>query len=139
MAEERTAAQAKADNIAKMGPELGEVYSALWQETALLSIRWFEFLELFATKPSRIDLLNRAAPRFFRTVQDVLFEAVVLHVARMVDPPKSAGKENLSLQAVVELRRTRPSTSLLTMPSLNPRLPENGATGCSPIVTASTP
>lgn len=103
---DRTADEAKADNVAKMGKELGEVYSALWQETTLLYQRWLVYRDLFGAKRERVDLLNRAAPDFFRTVQDVLLESIVLHIARMVDRHETFGnksKSNLSLQTISQL------------------------------------
>jgi hypothetical protein len=57
-------------------------------------------VQLFGAKESRIDLLNRAAPRFARLLQDSLWEDVLLHIARLTDPPKSMGKSNLSIQAL---------------------------------------
>jgi len=97
LATERTAVQAKADNIAAMGQPLGEQYSALWQELVWLYRIWGEYIDLYGTKPSRVELLNLAAGSFFRVVQDALWEQTLLHIARMTDPPKSAGKTNLSL------------------------------------------
>lgn len=98
---ERTAEDILAENIRVMGRDLGELYSALWQEVAWVHSKWAEYVELFGTKESRIDLLNRAAPRFARLLQDSLWEDVLLHVARLTDPPKSMGKSNLSIQALV--------------------------------------
>jgi hypothetical protein len=94
---ERTADQTKANNIAKMGEAIGSVYTALWQEVAWIHKKWAQYVALFGTSPERIALLNKAAPSMFRTVQDTLWEAVVLHIARLTDPPRSAGKENLSV------------------------------------------
>ena len=94
---DRTAAQAEADNIGVMGAEIGKMYSALWQEVAWINKKWNQYIELFGTSPDRIELLNRAAPSFFRTVQDSLLEDVLLHLARLTDRPKSAGRQNLSL------------------------------------------
>lgn len=107
-ASERTAAQAKADNIAKMGVEIGTVYSALWQEVAGIHKKWAQYVELFGTSPARIDLLNQAAPSMFRTVQDTLWEDVLLHLARLTDPPKSMGKANLSLRHLAVLVAASP-------------------------------
>jgi hypothetical protein len=42
--------------------------------------------------------MNEAAPQFFRIVQDELFDMIVLRIARLTDPPKSAGKSNLTIQ-----------------------------------------
>src|SRR6266851_3091775 len=100
---EQTAEEAKKASIAKMGTALGEQYSALWQEVTLINMRWHEFVELFGTKKTRIDLLNRAAPFFFRTVQDTLWEAILLHLARLTDPPQSAGKSNLTIRNLPNL------------------------------------
>lgn len=94
----RTAAEAQAHNIASMGEEIGKIYSALWQEVASIHNKWAQYVALFGTSPSRIELLNEAAPSFFRTVQDALWEGVLLHLARLSDPPRSAGKENLSIR-----------------------------------------
>ncbi len=94
---QRTAAQAEIDNIAAMGTAIGKTYSALWQEVAWINKKWNQYVELFGTSPERIELLNRVAPSFFRTVQDSLLKDVLLHLARLTDPPKSAGRPNLSL------------------------------------------
>jgi hypothetical protein len=93
-----TAEEAKRTNIEKMGAELGVQYSALWQEVALLQRNWGEYLALFGTKPSRIDLMNHAAPYLFWMVQTDLLDATLLHIARLTDPPKSAGRANLTIK-----------------------------------------
>jgi hypothetical protein len=98
-----TAEEAKLENIKRMGEPLGKLYSALWQEVSWLNFKWTEYVELFGTKPSRIQLLNKAAPAFFRIVQDSLWEDTIIHIARLTDPPKSAGKENLTVQALSPL------------------------------------
>jgi hypothetical protein len=98
-----TAEETRLHHIETMGEPLGCVYSALWQEVAYIHHKWSEFLELFGKKESRINLLNDAAPHFFQIVQDVLWEDIILHIARLTDPEKSMGKKNLSIQAITEL------------------------------------
>ena len=83
-----------------MGEPVGSIYSQLWQELAWLYRTWAEFVALFGTKESRVTLLNEAAPAFTRIVQDALWEGVILHIARLTDPPKSMGKTNLSVCAL---------------------------------------
>jgi hypothetical protein len=103
---DQTAEEAKAANIEKMGDSLGAIYSALWQECAVVHFDWYEYNELFGEKPDRIVLLNEAAPRFFRLVQDRLWETMLLHLARLTDPAKSFGKDdkaNLSIKALPDL------------------------------------
>lgn len=99
----RTAEEAKLEYIKCMGKPLGKLFHALWQEVAWLHSKWAEYVELFGTKPSRIELLNEAAPLFFRIVQDSLWEDTILHIARLTDPPKSVGKDNLTIQAIPNL------------------------------------
>jgi hypothetical protein len=95
-----TAAEAKQEHIQKMGRALGLLYDALWQEVAWLYAGWLEYVELYGAAASRVELLNQAAPRFFRMVQDSLWEGTILSIARLTDPPKSMGKENLTIQAL---------------------------------------
>lgn len=108
----RSAEESKADHVAAMGTELGEFYSALWQELAWTHSKWAEYITLFGTSSARIDLLNQAAPRFFRTIQDSLWEDVLLHVARLTDSPRSAGKENLSIRRLPTLAVLADETEL---------------------------
>ena len=98
MATHKTAEESQKEYIEVMGEPLGKQFHALWQEVAWLYTKWGEYVALFGTKPSRIDLMNRTAPLFFRVVQDSIWEETILHIARLTDPPKSMGKENLSIQ-----------------------------------------
>lgn len=98
MSNQKTPEQVKKEYIAIMGEPLGKLFNALWQEVAWLYTKWDEYVALYGTKPSRIDLMNKSAPIFFRIVQDSLWEVTLLHIARLIDPPKSAGKENLSIK-----------------------------------------
>lgn len=101
-----TAEESKAHYIAKMGDALGTQYAELWQEIAALHLTWLEFVELYGTKESRIALLNRAGGGFFGIVQDRLFEAVALHIARLTDPSLSLGRKdraNLTLRNLPDL------------------------------------
>lgn len=84
----------------RMGEPLGQLFSALWHELVWLRIKWNEYVELFGTSPERIDLLNRVAPNFFGIIQDIMLNDISLHVARMTDAPKSAGKETLTIRAL---------------------------------------
>lgn len=104
---EQTAAEAKDENIAKMGEPLGAIYSALWQEVATLHFHWKEYVELFGTDSERIKLLNRVAPHFFRMIQDGVWELSLLGLTRLTDPAASKvrkeEKTNLTVQALPEL------------------------------------
>lgn len=103
MSVDRTAEEVRQHHIEVMGEELGSLYNALWNELAWLYLKWGEYVELFGTKPSRIELINKVAWHFFRIVEDSLWEGSLLHIARLTDPPKSVGKENLTILRLPDL------------------------------------
>ncbi len=100
-----TAAQAKERHIAAMGEPLGRVYDELQQECWRLHSLWAEFTTMYGHSSERIDLLNAAAGHFFRVVQDTLWEATLMHIARMTDRPTPAGRDTLTLQRLPGLVR----------------------------------
>jgi hypothetical protein len=44
------------------------------------------YVALFGTSPEGIALLNRAAPRSFRVMQDSVWDDVLLHFCALTDP-----------------------------------------------------
>jgi hypothetical protein len=84
---EQTGEEAKEKNIKAMGQTLGVQYTQLWQEIAHMNIMWKEFIELFGSKLSRIELLNRSAGAFFSMVQDGI-ETCKRHLCRLVHNPE---------------------------------------------------
>jgi hypothetical protein len=93
-----TPEEMKQKYIEKMGKDLGKYYYALRQELMWLYDKWSEYETLFGKSQSRVDLLNEAAPRFFRIVEDLLWEGVILHIACLTDKPIMNGFENLSIK-----------------------------------------
>lgn len=101
MAHSSTAEEIKLKNIKKMGESLGEIYSQLWQEVTWLHFKWEEYVEIYGTKPSRIDLINNIAPHFFYIVEKSLWETILLHITRLTDPATSMNRKdkmNLTIQ-----------------------------------------
>src|SRR3990172_2638130 len=92
-----SADEVEEEHLDKLGPDLGPVYHALWNECAWLHVKWQQYKELYGTKPERIDLLNNTARVFFRVVEDSLWADILLHLTTLTDPPKSVGKENLTI------------------------------------------
>jgi hypothetical protein len=106
-----TADEVEQEHIEKLGNSLGSLFNELENEVASLYMKWEEYVEMFGKAPSRIDLLNQSAPVFFRIVQESLWENIILHLTRLTDPPKSAGKNNLTIQRLpdfvdTEIRET---------------------------------
>ena len=90
-------------NIDLMGENLGKQYTALFHEVAALHLYWKEFIELFGTNDKRIERLNKAAPSFFRMLQEQQFETNMSHLARLTDSPRSVGKPNLTVRSLPDL------------------------------------
>jgi hypothetical protein len=87
----------------KMGKEWGLVYHLLWNQCAQLHFRWTYYCELFGNSQTEIDVMNQAAPGLFETIHDVLWESILLDIAKFCDPPKIAGKKPLSLEFLATL------------------------------------
>lgn len=89
--------------LASMGPKLGPFFYRLYKECVWLHWKWSNFAILFGTKPERIDLLNSAAPSFFNLIQDVMWEDILLHIARLTDSTSIGKKDNLTLLALPQM------------------------------------
>ena len=99
----KTPEEVEQQYVDSLGRDLGRIHHLLVNECSWLHWKWGEYVTLFGSRPERIDLLNQAAGAFFRIVQDSLWEDVLLHISRLTDPPKSAGKDNLTLQRLPQL------------------------------------
>ena len=96
-----------AEEVAKsyqetMGPNLGSMFCALYFDVAHLHEKWGQYKELFATSEDRVQMLNRAAPGLFGSLQRTLWTDIILHVARINDKPSTAGRANLTLRSLVQ-------------------------------------
>ncbi len=98
MENDRTAEQLREEYDRVLGPTLAPLYSALKNEVIWVHAKWKQFGILFVDSPERIDLLNQVAGFFFRMIQDVLWEDTILHLTRLTDPPRSSGRDNLTLR-----------------------------------------
>ena len=85
------------DYINKMGEELGSQFHRLWNECAWLHLKWGEYVALFGTKPSRVELLNASARGFFSLLDSSLWEDVLLHICRLTDDPQVGRRQTLTV------------------------------------------
>jgi AbiU2 len=97
-----TADEVKADLIQKMGPEFGAYWHALREELVTLHAKRQQYRELYDTSDDRIALLNATAPFFFAALQDILWDDIVLHIARLVDDP---GNDDKAVLTVLRIKR----------------------------------
>lgn len=102
MADTQTSNEVENEHITKLGPDLGPVFHVLWNDRAWLVVKWQEYREMFGSSAEQVELLNSAG-LFFQIVQDTLWQDILLHLCRMTDPPKSMGRENLTLRSLPDL------------------------------------
>jgi len=102
MRRDQSAIEEERQHLRAFGSELGALYHALEHEVIWLHAKWLEYRKLYAKSDKRIDLLNKTAGFFFRVVQDALWGDLLLHIARLTDPPKQGRYENLTLLRLPE-------------------------------------
>jgi len=115
MAENKTARQVRDEHLQMLGPALGPLYDALYNEVIWLHAKWQQYRILFAESPDRLKMLNGTAGFFFYMIQKVLWEDTVLHIARLTDPLRSGRKDNLTL--------LRLAVVALEVPAIAPEIP----------------
>lgn len=81
---------------------LNERFDKIWQGISWVGEIWHQYEILFASEKEHIELLNKAAPGFFHIVQWTFVQQVCLGIAKLTDPPKTAGKTNLSIEHFIE-------------------------------------
>jgi hypothetical protein len=86
-----------------MGPALGDLHFLLWQELSWLNLTHSEFKQLFAGGNDHIALMNKNGRDFFSLVERLFWHELFLGLCRITDPPRSAGKDNLTVQRVPSL------------------------------------
>ena len=90
-------------NVDNMDKDLKEVYDPICQEILHVCIRWGEYNTLYDAGNDHIEVINKTAPHFFGMVQTGFQENIVLHIARLVDPPCMGKNKNLSIKLFPEL------------------------------------
>ena len=98
MAEHQSVEQGLEQHIRDMGTDLGTLYNVLTNEVAWVHAKWAQYQQLYTRSSEQITLLNEVARHFFGIIQDALLEDIILHLAKLTDPPQSMGKDNLTLR-----------------------------------------
>ena len=97
MSHHRSAEEIEQEHLQALGPSLGPLYHALFNEVTWLHMKWLEYRKLYAQSQERIDLLDETAGFFFQIIQNVLWKDILLHIARLTDPPEQMRFKNLTL------------------------------------------
>ncbi len=62
-----------------------------------------QYKKLFMVSQIRLELLNKTAPEFFRLLQEMFWNQMILSLARLTDPRKNGSNENLSAFILLKL------------------------------------
>ena len=89
--------EVRSQSVAAMPAPLSTFYYLLRSEVVWLCLNWQDLRAIFVSGKETLDLLNRAAPRFFSNLQRMMFENALLHLCRLTDPLRSAGKDTLTI------------------------------------------
>ncbi len=94
-----------------MGQELGETYLHIRNKIFEIACVWDQYETLFS-KIERVELLNQSCGLLTLNIQRTFLEHVLMGMCRLTDPPKSANRENLTLNRLPKLVKTSISTKL---------------------------
>ena len=73
---------------------------------------WKTLIELFGESQEQSDRLNNIGGAFFDTVYRTLIRDILLGIARLTDPLKTSGKDNLVLERLTQLQEVVSDQSL---------------------------
>ena len=81
-------------------PDVPAQFDLVERELLLVRVKWQQFEALFGTEEN-VNLVNQVASGFFRLVQDMFLDNVILSLTRLLDPPRSTGKDNLTIERLI--------------------------------------
>ena len=86
----------------RLGEEFGSIFYLIICEVCSIHEKWADYVSLFGTNETRIALLNQVSRCFFGRLQDVMWNDILLSLARLTDPPVSGrnARTNLTLKQI---------------------------------------
>src|SRR5215472_2229378 len=84
-----------------MPNEITGTWEFLHGEVVWLHGRWSMYRQLFGTNENRVNLLNKVAPNYFGTIQNIQLDEVQLTLSRLGDPAQTGKRQNLTLETLV--------------------------------------
>lgn len=99
MTTQQTPGQVKEHYSRVLGPEWGAVFHELVRELLWAKSKWDEYLTLFAVSSKRVALLNSLARWFWWNVQTVMWDDVLLHIARLTEK----SEKNLTIRRLPKM------------------------------------
>ena len=89
----RTAREIREEFVKELGSEVGEEFYRLYVYWLEALVQFKEYKVLFDDR-EQVDMLNTIGPSFFRNVQEIMQDSLILHITRLTDPYES-GRNNI--------------------------------------------
>ena len=87
--------------IAELGPDVGDEYYRLYVYQLHARVQLKEYRELFDDK-GNVAILNAIGGSFFRDIQLIMQDSLILHITRLTDRPGTGHFRNLSLRMLMQ-------------------------------------
>ena len=80
-------------------PSISNIWAVISKEITGIQLLWEAVEGMYFKQPSRKGLasLDKDAPLLFRLMQTAMMESLLMRMSRLMDPPTTMGKSNLSL------------------------------------------
>ena len=91
-----TASTIRDQFIAELGSDVGDEFYKLYVYWLEATVQFKEYRVLYDDK-ANVDMLNAIGANFFRNIQLIIQDSLILHITRLTDPPESGRYRNLSL------------------------------------------
>lgn len=101
----------------RMPPRIQRLYDKLWPDVVHVHFKWTDFLLLFGSKDN-VDLLNSVSADFFGRVENALRDDVFVHICRITDKVKVAGKDTLTIRRFADVAPGTPGLATALARSL---------------------
>lgn len=105
------------DNPIGLFQELPEsvraIFQGLYEDLVSLHGKWQFYLDLF-NDPETVELLNAVAMGSFQMIEESLRSDMTMSICRLTDPAQSCGKDNLSVNVLVDKLRHIPELATLS-------------------------
>ena len=86
-----------------MNEEQKEFFGILENKLIEIHFDFQLFRQLFGNDPQNIQLMNKVAPGCFATFQKVLLHEIYMLIGKFLDPPKTSGQDNLTIDHFIDL------------------------------------
>lgn len=106
MADTKKSSEIQAEYQKTLGKEFGDAFFYVKNEWIDVWVTWNQYQNLFGSGPERVELMNKSGPMFFHMVQRHFFEATLLGLCRLSDPPKTGKKRNLTVMLLCDFMDT---------------------------------